>query len=155
MESKATLLIRIVPFESMKLEDIEKVAKAEGIADYNVTDNSHSGKAANFQRIEDPDVDQTNDFKGVALVGDRKMGLNANVLSGNVSIKEGRMAEEGDENVCVISEELAEKNQLKVGDSIRFCPLDTEESVTEGKGHRYLYCERKDASLYDPGYVPV
>ena len=43
------------------------------------------------------------------------------------------MAEEGDENVCVISEELAEKNQLKVGDSIRFCPLDTEESVTEAK----------------------
>lgn len=120
-------------FESMKLEDIEKVAKAEGIADYNVTTIPIPVKPANFQRIEDPDVDQTNDFKGVALVGDRKMGLNANVLSGNVSIKEGRMAEEGDENVCVISEELAEKNQLKVGDSIRFCPLDTEESVTEAK----------------------
>lgn len=120
-------------FESMKLEDIEKVAKAEGIAEYNVTTVPIPVKPVNFQRIEDPDVDQTNDFKGVALVGDRKMDLNANVLSGNVSIKEGRMAEEGDENVCVISEELAEKNQLKVGDTISFHPIKTEDPVTDAR----------------------
>ena len=103
-------------FESLKLEDIEKIAKTEGIADYNVTTVPTPVKPVNFSRIEDPDVDQTNDFKGVALVGDRDMRQNANFLSGNVSIKEGRTAEIGEENVCVISEELAEKNKLQVGE---------------------------------------
>ena len=51
------------------------------------------------------------------------MALDANVLSGNVTIKEGRMTTKGDANVCVISEELAEKNGLKVGDHMRFHPL--------------------------------
>lgn len=120
-------------FESMNLRDMEKVAAAEGIADYNVTTFPIPVKPVDFQRIEDPEVDQTNDFKGVALVGNRKMDLHANVLNGTVSIKEGRMTEEGEENVCVISEELAEKNHLNVGDPIRFCPLKTEDSVTEAK----------------------
>ena len=61
-------------FESLKLEDIEKIAKTEGIADYNVTTVPTPVKPVNFSRIEDPDVDQTNDFKGVALVGDREIG---------------------------------------------------------------------------------
>lgn len=120
-------------FESLKLEDIEKIAKTEGIADYNVTTVPTPVKPVNFSRIEDPDVDQTNDFKGVALVGDRDMRQNANFLSGNVSIKEGRTAEIGEENVCVISEELAEKNKLQVGERIRFHPIKTEKPTVEAE----------------------
>ncbi len=120
-------------FESMKMEDIEEVATVEGIEDYNVTTVPIPVKPDNFERIEDSQMDQTRDFNGVALIGNRKMELNSNVLTGNVSIKEGRMIEEEDENVCVISEQLAEKNKLKIGDTINFRPIKTEEPVTIAK----------------------
>ena len=38
-----------------------------------------------------------------------------------------------DANVCVISEELAEKNQLKVGDTMKFHPVKEEEPVQEAE----------------------
>lgn len=120
-------------FESLKLEDIEKVSKAKGVSDYNITTVPIPAKPVGFQRIEDPDLDQTYDFKGVALVGNLNMSLNANVLNGNVSIKDGRMIEKGEENVCVISEDLEEKNQLKAGDTISFSPTKEEEPVTTAK----------------------
>lgn len=96
-------------FESLKADDIEKIAAVEGIADYNITTVPTAVKQANFERIEDADADQTNDFQGVALIGNRDMSMDANVLSGNVTILEGRMTTKDDTNVCVISEELAEK----------------------------------------------
>ena len=61
------------------------------------------------------------------------MTMDSNVLSGNVSIKEGRMTTPEDANVCVISEELAEKNQLKVGDTMKFHPVKEEEPVQEAE----------------------
>ena len=76
-------------FESLKLDDIEKIAAVEGIAGYNITTVPTAVKQANFQRIEDADADQTNDFQGVALIGNRDMSMDANVLSGNVAILEG------------------------------------------------------------------
>lgn len=96
-------------FESLKLEDIEKIAETEGISDYNITTAPTVVKQENFERIEDPDTDQTNDFGGVTLIGNLDMTMDSNVLSGNVSIKEGRMTTPEDANVCVISEELAER----------------------------------------------
>ena len=120
-------------FESLKTEDIEKIAETKGIADYNITTVPTAVKPADFERIEDADTDQTNDFQGVTLIGNRDMALDANVLSGNVTIKEGRMTTKGDANVCVISEELAEKNGLKVGDHMRFHPLKEEEPVQEAE----------------------
>lgn len=91
------------------MDDIEKIAAVEGIADYNITTVPTAVKQANFERIEDADADQTYDFQGVALIGNRDMSMDANVLSGNVTILEGRMTTKDDTNVCVISEELAEK----------------------------------------------
>ena len=43
----------------------------------------------------------------------------------------GRMTTKDDTNVCVISEELAEKNQLKVGGQLQFHPVKAEEPVRE------------------------
>ena len=120
-------------FESLKLEDIEKIAETEGISDYNITTVPTAVKQENFERIEDPDTDQTNDFGGVTLIGNLDMTMDSNVLSGNVSIKEGRMTTPEDANVCVISEELAEKNQLKVGDTMKFHPVKEEEPVQEAE----------------------
>ena len=120
-------------FESLKLEDIEKIAETEGISDYNITTVPTAVKQENFERIEDPDTDQTNDFGGVTLIGNLDMTMDSNVLSGNVSIKEGRMTTPEDTNACVISEELAEKNQLKVGDTMKFHPVKEEEHVQEAE----------------------
>ena len=78
-------------FESLKQDDIEKIAGVEGIAGYNITTVPTAVKHKNFERIEDADTDQTNDFQGVTLIGNRDMMLDANVLSGNVSVTQGRM----------------------------------------------------------------
>jgi len=118
-------------FESLKQDDIEKIAGVEGIADYNITTVPTAVKHKNFERIEDADTDQTNDFQGVTLIGNRDMMLDANVLSGNVSVIQGRMTTKDDLNACVISEELANRNQLKVGDRLQFHAVKNEEPVQE------------------------
>lgn len=120
-------------FESLKLDDIEKIAETEGISDYNITTVPTAVKQENFERIEDPDTDQTSDFGGVTLIGNLDMTMDSNVLSGNLTIKEGRMTTPEDTNACVISEELAEKNQLKVGDTLKFHPVKEEEPVQEAE----------------------
>lgn len=113
-------------FESLILEDIEKIAATSGISDYNITTVPTPVKPEGFSRIEDPDKDQTLDFKGISLVGNRTMRLDSNVLNGIVTIKDGRMTVPQDQDVCVISEELALLNNLAVGDQIGFSPVKQE-----------------------------
>ena len=54
------------------------------------------------------------------------MNLDSNVLNGVVTIKDGRMTVPQDQDVCVISEELALLNNLTVGDRIGFSPVKQE-----------------------------
>ena len=119
MGSESWMVTTDNSFESLKSDDIEKIAAVEGVADYNITTVPTAVKQANFERIEDTDADQTNDFQGVALIGNRDMSMDANVLSGNVAILEGRMTTKDDTNVCVISEELAEKNHIPLKELYR------------------------------------
>ncbi|MBU3877214.1 ABC transporter permease [Faecalicatena sp. AGMB00832] len=107
-------------FETLRLEDIEKLAAVPGISDYNIATAPMAVNPVNFSRIEDPDLDQTGDKLGVSLIGNRDMTMDFNVLSGNVTMKEGRMVTREDQNVCVISEELAAHNGLKIGDKMEF-----------------------------------
>lgn len=107
-------------FETLRSRDIETIASVPGISDYNITTSVFAVNPRNFSRIEDPDVDQSSDLLGVSLIGNKDMKLDANVLSGNLSVKSGRMVNPKDKNVCVISEELAQKNHLSIGDSLAF-----------------------------------
>ena len=107
-------------FESLQISDITKIADVPGIADYNISTCITPVHPVNFNRIEDPDVDQYNDLGGVSLIGNRKMELDFNVLSGNVSLNDGRMIDAYDNNACVISEELAAENALAIGDTLQF-----------------------------------
>ena len=107
-------------FETLDRTDIEKLAKVNGISAYNITTAITAVHPVNFQRIEDKDVDQQADVGGVSLIGNKDMTLDRNVLSGNVHIKEGRMITSKDQNVCVISEELAMQNKLRLGDRLTF-----------------------------------
>ena len=107
-------------FETLLMEDIETIAATEGIADYNVTTVTTAARPVDFIRIEDEDVDQHSDLGGVSLIGNKDMSMDSNFLSGNAFITDGRMIQEGEKDVCVISSELADKNQLEIGSIIRF-----------------------------------
>lgn len=116
-------------FETLDKKDIEELASTKGIADYNITTAITAVNPVNFNRIEEEDVDQSGDLGGVSLIGNRDMQFDTNVLSGNLHIKEGRMITPDDQDMCVISEELAKENNLKIGDKISFNDChDTEHS---------------------------
>lgn len=106
-------------FETLDLKDIEKISETKGISDYNITTAVTAVNPVDFSRIEDKDTDQSSDIGGVSLIGNRDMKMDSNVLSGNLTIKEGRMVQPDDTDVCVISEELAQENHLSVGDTDR------------------------------------
>lgn len=133
-------------FDSLLMDDIEKLAAVPGISDYNVTTKITPVNPVNFTRIEDPDNDQYNDIGGVTLLGNRKMELDFNVLSGNVTVKEGRMIGMEDRDVCVISEQLAQRNSLHIGDTLQFNDCHDPESAPHlGSGH---YRHLSNAAAY-------
>jgi putative ABC transport system permease protein len=109
-------------FDSLLLDDIEKVAAVEGIKTYDITTRPTAVLPVNFKRIEDENRDQSVDFGGVNLIGCREMGQNSNVALGNITLKEGRMVTPEDQNAIVISEQLAELNGLRLGDTLSFKP---------------------------------
>ncbi|MFR5585634.1 MAG: ABC transporter permease [[Clostridium] scindens] len=108
-------------FETLLMEDIQKIAENfAGISAYNITTGTMAANPVNFERIADADVDQNGDIQGVSLIGSLDMTMDSNVLSGNLSVKTGRMITGRDSDVCVISEELAAKNSLTIGDNLAF-----------------------------------
>lgn len=107
-------------FETLLMEDIEKIAAVSGISSYNITTVATVVNPVNFKRIEDADNDQYADVGGVNLIGNLDMAQDFNVLSGNVSVLEGRLITAQDSNVCVISEELAAESGLAIGDKLKF-----------------------------------
>ena len=115
-------------FETIIAEDAEKIAETKGIEDYNLTTVATVVNPVNFKRIEDPDMDQSQDFGGVNLVGNRIMEMDMNVSGGKIKIIDGRMTTKDDKNVCVISKELAELNDLNIGDELQFNQWDDKEN---------------------------
>lgn len=96
----------------------EEVGKMEGIQDYNTTSISYSA-TKDLQLIP-------GQFAGSGEIWEkvpRVISCNESSLvhffrDGEVKIKEGRQVGRGDDNTCLISEELAEQNGLSIGDSI-------------------------------------
>lgn len=115
-------------FESLLMPDIEKIALTDGVDDFNVTTRTTAVLPKGFERIEDPEKDQNMDFGGVNLYGNRNMQMDFNVRDGNIRLLEGRFIGPDDENAAVISSELAERNGLKIGDTISFAPINEEPS---------------------------
>lgn len=107
-------------FDTLKMDDIEKISKVLGISNYNITTANTVVHLVNANRIEDKDVDQTADPGGVSLRGNREMELDFDIQKGNIEVTEGRMIGDEDEGVCVISRELADYNSLQIGDVLTF-----------------------------------
>lgn len=118
-------------FETLQREDIEKLAQTAGLADYTITTAPEAVKPVGFSRIEDAGADQSGDASGVALFGERQMRLNTNVSAGILTLAEGRWITPSDDHACVISQALAEKNALDLGDDVSFASLDGKGSTEE------------------------
>lgn len=115
-------------FETIKPEDAEKIAEVEGIESYNLITISTAVGPVNFSRIEDSDVDQSNDLGGVNVRGNRIMDMDMDVSSEKIKLVEGRMIKEDETDVCVVSEELANLNSLKLGDELQFNNVKDQEN---------------------------
>lgn len=107
-------------FGSVLQNDIERLSEVDGIQSYNITTAGFAVNPCNFKRIEDEENDQHNDQRAVMLRGNLRIDRDKEILSGKIKLKEGRLGGGGDENVCVISEEIAQKNQLQIGDRLKF-----------------------------------
>ena len=107
-------------FETLLMEDILRIAEVDGVEEVNITTANTVVNPVNFERIEDKDVDQSSDQRGVSLRGNLCMKLDFDVQKGNIEVNEGRMVTPEDTDVCVISREIADLNGLQVGDYLEF-----------------------------------
>lgn len=129
LESGAWWIWHDNSFETLQMDDILTLASQEGIAEYNITTVNMVVNAVNLMRIEDPDVEQS-DGNWVSLRGNLEMRLDMDVQSGNIEVQEGRMITAEDKDVCVISRELADLNDLKLGDILAFNKRNEPETAT-------------------------
>ena len=65
------------------------------------------------------------------------------------------MTTKDDLNACVISEELANRNQLKVGDHLQFHSVKNEEPVQEATIVGIYQVKGTNETLYVWGYIPL
>lgn len=137
-------------FETLLESDIDTLAKTEGLSGYTITTAPEAAKPLNFSRIEDADADQSADVGGVALIGNRDMQLDSHVTSGSIALKEGRWITPQDENTVVISQALAEKNGLALGDTLCFGNLDDAATSTQATIVG-IYEERQEMTPYMGG----
>ncbi|HIT89638.1 MAG TPA: ABC transporter permease [Candidatus Merdenecus merdavium] len=115
-------------FETIKEDDVKRIARVDGVEDYNLITVPTIVNPVNFKRIENLETDQSNDVGGVNLRGNRIMDMD--VDAGKIEILEGRMIEENNKDVCVISQELAQLNDLKIGDMMEFNDYRNKENST-------------------------
>ena len=130
LESGSWMIWHDNSFETLLMEDILKIAAVDGIGGYNITTANTVVNPINFERIEDKDVDQSSDQRGVSLRGTLRMELDFDIQKGNIEVNEGRMIEPGDTDVCVISREIADLNGLSIGDLLEFNNWKERESST-------------------------
>lgn len=107
-------------FDTLRMPDIRKIARMPGIASYNVTTAPTAANPVNFKRIEDPKADQHSDLQCVTLRGNLNMADDFDVRRGNIEVTAGRLITKSDKDCCVISKEIADLNNLKVGDKLDF-----------------------------------
>lgn len=113
-------------FHTLDREDIENISNVEGIAGFNILSQALPFSPINFEN------DQTQASRGRHNPADEDVWLtgllNAELLDevshGFIELKEGRWIEESDEGAeilpLVISEAIAKKNDLSLGDSLEF-----------------------------------
>lgn len=116
-------------FDSVLMSDILKISNVDGIKSYNIVTANTVVKQVNFDRIYDEERDQSSDFGGVNLIGILDMEQYYLVKGKYLELLEGRYINEKDEDVIVISEDLAKNNNLKLGDELSFSNIKCENNA--------------------------
>lgn len=89
LENGADMVVTDNSFETVKEDDVKKIAQVEGIEEYNLITIATVVNPVNFSRIEDSDMDQSTDVGGVNLRGNRIMEMDMDVSAGKISLIEG------------------------------------------------------------------
>lgn len=118
-------------FESVLISDIEQLAQTEGIARYNVESTAVPVLPLNLTRIEDPKRDQTKDLGGMNIIGMQDATQDTNIANGNVRLTEGAWIDRGDQDALNVSQDFAQLNGLRVGDTVTFLGA---QSTNEAQG---------------------
>ena len=84
LENGADMVVTDNSFETVKEDDVKKIAQVEGIEEYNLITIATVVNPVNFSRIEDSDMDQSTDVGGVNLRGNRIMEMDMDVSAGKI-----------------------------------------------------------------------
>ena len=135
-------------FSEGTIEKIRKVGgirdiciKASGIGLYFNDLEFLPGLCTEFLNIDEDTEEKEDDYyftKVMMPQGYNKSELSYYFQTNTVELVEGRHICETDRNVVIISDEVAEKNQLKIGDYITG---ELSERVLVGGARDYIYCE--------------
>lgn len=132
---------------ALTLEEMQGYAEAESVQNFYYTmtasvNGSGSLEAYSTTESDDSDSSSTSDpFGGrggmdmgssgdFAITGYSSDDAMTDFVDGTCTIEDGEVFEEGtSDNVCIISNELAEYNGLKVGDTIKIASVDDEDDT--------------------------
>ena len=106
-------------FLSLRLDDIRTLREVAGVFDYNVEALWFEMGAVGFHRINGP-FPRESDVPAVSLRGIRNLSLLPLVQDESISLVDGRWIQPNDVDKLVVSVELAQLNQLVVGDTMTF-----------------------------------
>ncbi|MDR0963857.1 MAG: FtsX-like permease family protein [Clostridium sp.] len=108
-------------------EMLSALMEIPGVTDYNTESISFGGSATNFKYIPAGfSFDGDLAMMIVTLFSEKCSGF----TNGNLTLKEGRHIVDTDNHVIMISNELAEYNNLKIGDSVSIYSPDARRNVS-------------------------
>ena len=107
---------------------IDAISKVEGVASYSAeSEGGYYGAAVDFDYFPGAfNVDVSGHGQLVPYTVTMNSGLSVKFLNGTYTLEEGRHITPEDSFSVLISQELAEKNHLSVGDTITLYSLDTQ-----------------------------
>lgn len=131
---------------ALTLEELEKYAEAESVQNFYYTLSASvnaSGSLEAYSTSSDDDgnsVQSNTNFMGsrggmfysgdMTITGYSSDDAMTDFVDGTCTIQDGQVFEEGaSDKVCIISDELAEYNNLKVGDSIKIASPEDEDDT--------------------------
>lgn len=107
---------------------VDAISKVEGVVDYSAENESgYYGAGINFKPFPGAfNIDYSGYGQTVPYTVTLNSALNTKFLNGTYKLEEGRHITKDDSFAVLISKELADKNELSVGDTITMYSIDTD-----------------------------
>lgn len=117
-------------------EEIDKVLKSKHVKDHVkrmvATVDFKNGE---LKHLDDESQTKPEVMKATDVIGVNKSEIEGKFRSGSLKLVKGRHLRENDKNKVLIHEELAKKNNLKIGDKLKLT-TNTKVVENEGKGEK-------------------